>query len=117
MKILIVDDNESITQMMVKYLKLKKLDCTAVNNARNALALILEQKFDVIFLDLAMPEFSGFDIIDSLEKNDKLKENKIIIFSASNVSQEIIDGLLRRGVHSTISKPAPMTHLLQAIGV
>jgi DNA-binding response OmpR family regulator len=60
-KILLIDDNESITEMMAKYVAGKGHDCTVANDGRNGLTLIEQEKFDIILLDLAMPEFTGVD--------------------------------------------------------
>ena len=64
MKILVVDDNESISSMLKKFLTIKGHDCTASQDGRNALDMMVREKFDVIILDLAMPEFTGYDIIN-----------------------------------------------------
>ena len=47
-----------------------------------------------------MPDFSGFDVIDELEKTGKLKDQKIIILTASNNPGEQITNLLKKGVYS-----------------
>ena len=115
MKILLVDDNQSITTMMSRYLTIKGHDCTVSNDGRNGLSLIENLKFDVVLLDIAMPEFSGFDLIDALEKKGKLKEQKIIFFTASSVKNEQIEEYLKKGVHSCIRKPVQLETLLKAI--
>ncbi|MGI0059935.1 MAG: response regulator, partial [Nitrosotalea sp.] len=69
MRVLLIDDNESITEMMAKYLTGKGYECTVSNDGRNGLTLIEQEKFNVILLDLAMPEFTGVDVIDHLHKN------------------------------------------------
>ena len=116
MKILIIDDNESITRMMQKYLKLKQHDCIVANQSRNGLQLIRDQKFDVVLLDVSMPELDGIEIVYDLVKTGKIKEQKIILFTASNMSKETIEGLLKQGVHSCIAKPVSMDLLFQTIG-
>lgn len=115
MKILVVDDNESISNMLQKFFKIKGYDCIASLDGRNALDLMLHQKFDAVILDLAMPEFSGYDIIDDLEKNGKLKEQNIIVLTASPISNEISNSLLKRGVKSCLKKPATPDVLLKTI--
>jgi len=115
MKILVVDDNESISNMLQKFFKIKGYDCTVSLDGRNALDLMLHQKFDAVVLDLAMPEFSGYDIIDDLEKYDKLKEQNIIVLTASPISTEISDSLLKRGVKSCLKKPVTPDVLLKTI--
>lgn len=116
MKLLIVDDNKSITDMLAKYLPLKGIEVTVANSGKDGLTMIQNQKYDAILLDLAMPEFSGYDIIYNLEKNGNIKALKIIIFTASSVSKEIIKNLVNKeGIKTCVKKPVPMKELVQVI--
>jgi DNA-binding response OmpR family regulator len=117
MNIHVVDDNESITQMLKKYFTLKGHACTVSNSGRNALTLIEDQKFDVILLDLAMPEFSGRDIVSHLVKSGKIKNTNIVVLTASSPSMDYEDELKEMGVHSILKKPIDpdsiMNHIQQ----
>jgi len=115
LNILIVDDNQQITKMLTTFLELKNHKCTVANDGKRGLELIQENKHDVILLDLAMPEFDGYAIIKSLESNDMLKNNKIIVFTASTITQEELDKLVERGVNSYILKPIDIDLLLSKI--
>lgn len=112
LEILIIDDNEQITKMLTTFLELKEHKCTVANDGKEGLALIKENRHDVILLDLAMPEFDGYSVIDDLEKNNMLKDHKIIVFTASTITQEELDGIVNRGVSSYILKPIDIDILL-----
>jgi len=116
MKILLIDDNETITEMMAKYLTAKGHQCSVANDGRTGLALILEKKYDTVLLDLAMPDFTGVDVINSLHQSGKIKENKIILFTASSITDGEIDNLIKKGAHSCLKKPVKLAVLLQVIG-
>ncbi|MDH2907305.1 MAG: response regulator [Candidatus Nitrosotalea sp.] len=116
MKILLIDDNESITEMMSKYLTGKGHECIVANDGRNGLTMIEQEKFDVILLDLAMPEFTGVDVIDHLYENGKIKKHKIVLFTASSVTDEEIQKLVKKGAHSCLKKPVKLEVLLKTIG-
>ncbi|MGI0087307.1 MAG: response regulator [Nitrosotalea sp.] len=116
MEILLIDDNEDITTMMHKYLTIKGHGCTVSNDGRNGLTLIEQQKFDVVLLDLAMPEFTGIDVVESLYSSGKIKNKKIILFTASSVKDEEIKKLIKKGVHSCLKKPVKLEALMKAIG-
>jgi len=116
MKILLIDDNETITEMMSKYLTVKGHQCSVANDGRTGLTLISEKKFDVVLLDLAMPDFSGVDVVDNLHKSGKIKENKVVLFTASSISDGEIEALLKKGAHSCLKKPIKLAVLLQVIG-
>lgn len=105
LKILIVDDNEQITKMLTTFLELNDHECTVANDGSEGLKIIKENAHDVILLDLAMPEFDGYSVIKDLEKNNLLKEHKIIVFTASTITQDELEGLVKRGVSAYILKP------------
>lgn len=115
MKILLIDDNKSITDMLTKYLTIKGHECSTTNSGRNSVSLISSDDFDVILLDLSMPDFSGYDVLDSLEKDDKIKGNKIIVFTASAVSGSEISEFKNRGVYACIKKPVQLKELLKIL--
>ncbi len=115
LEILIIDDNEQITKMITTFLELKEHKCTVANDGKEGLAIIKESRHDVILLDLAMPEFDGYSVIKDLEENNMLKEQKIIVFTASTITQEELERLVNRGVASYILKPIDIDLLLAKI--
>ena len=116
MKLLIVDDNKDITTMLSKYLLMKGFDCTVSNDGKDGMNLIKNGLFDRVILDMAMPDFGGMDIINELEKSNKLKDNKIIIFTASSISEDEVSDLLKKdGIVSLLRKPVQLNELLTAI--
>ena len=118
MKLLIVDDNTSITDMLSKYLTIKGNDVSVVNSGRNAVNMIKSNKFDTILLDLSMPDFSGIDVIETLEKEGELKNQKIVLFTASSVANETIDHLLEKdGIKTCLKKPVKLGELVQTISI
>ncbi|MEO9276326.1 MAG: response regulator [Nitrososphaera sp.] len=115
-KTLLIDDNQDITTMLSKYLTLKGHECIVSNDGRNGLTLIENEPFDVILLDLAMPGFTGVDIIENLNKSGKIKDKKIVVFTASSVKDDVIQDLIKKGAHSCIRKPVKLDVLMKAIG-
>ena len=115
MKILIVDDNKDITKMFSKYMTIKGHSCSVANDGRSGLNLIENQTFDAIILDLAMPEFSGSDIIDALCKSGKIKNLNIVTLTASSISYDDESMMKSKGVHSCLKKPIDPDVLLDHI--
>ena len=85
MKILGIDDNEDINNVMKDVFESAGHDFTSVNNGRDGIKLIREHHFDVVLLDIAMPKFSGKDVIDVLVKDGIIKKQPVIVFTASSV--------------------------------
>jgi len=115
MNVLLIEDNETLTRMMSKFFRIKKIDCTVLNDGTEGLEQILEKKHDIVLLDLAMPDISGYDVIESLEKKDMLKDIKIIVLTASSLSDQELDELVKKGVCACLRKPVEMNRLLEVI--
>jgi len=115
MKILLIDDNEDITKMLQKYMTLKGHSCSVANNGLSGLDLINKQTFDVIILDIAMPTFSGNDVIDALHKNGKIKNQNIVTLTASILTGDIESTLKSKGVNLCLKKPIDPDVLLDHI--
>jgi len=105
MKIHIIDDNQDITDMLKTYFTKKGHECSTSNNGHDALAILQNQKFNVILLDIAMPEFSGLDIVENLYKNDKIQGLNIIVLTASSISEDHNEQLKKKGVKAILKKP------------
>ncbi len=112
MKICIIDDNTSITNMFAKLAKIKGHDCVISNDGRTGLSLLENGTFDVAILDLAMPEFSGIDIVNSLEKNGMMDKQKILVLTASSISDNEIENIKKLGVKEVLKKPVKLNALL-----
>lgn len=112
MKLLLVDDNKPITTMFSKYFKIKGHDVFVANDGHNALQIIENEKFDAILLDLAMPNFSGRDIVEHLHKKGKINDKLIVSLTASSVSDADRDHLIACGLHSVLKKPIDPDELL-----
>jgi len=116
MKILIIDDDQDITGLLSRYLTAKGFENVVTTDPREGLRHIQQEQYDVILLDIAMPEFSGLDIIHALESENILKDQKIIIFSAYHISEPAVNELLEKeGVHSILRKPLKLDTILTAI--
>ena len=115
MNILIVDDNQSITTMVSKYLRLKGNECAVSNSGKEGLEMILQNEYDLIILDISMPEFTGRDIVEHLDKNGMLQEKNIMLFTASAISREEIDGMIKKGLKGALRKPVNLEELDKAL--
>ena len=115
-RILIIDDNKDITEMLSRYLNVKGFDCVVSNDGMNGLNLIKKEKFDTVFLDISIPDFGGLDVIDALEKDHVLKDQRIIIFTSASISNEELQKLIEKdGVESYLRKPVQLSDLIRLI--
>ena len=115
LNVLIIDDNEQITKMISSFLDMSNHDCTVVNEGKEGLELIKTKQYDSIVLDLAMPEFDGYEILDTLQNEDPSQLSKIIILTASSVPIETVRRFKEIGISSCLQKPVNIDQLLLKI--
>lgn len=70
-----------------------------------------------MILDLAMPGFSGFSVLEALEKEDLIKSTNIIVLTATPITNREESLLKRYGVKEIMKKPADMTNLLKLLEI
>ena len=114
MRILLVEDNLEISEVMTVYCGLKKdIDCKVVNSGQEGLERIRNENFDLILLDLAMPEFSGKDVIQSFTR-DQLVQKNVVIFTASS-DPPVLEQMKNTGVKEIFKKPFSLDDLIKLI--
>lgn len=109
---LAIDDNKEITDMLSLYFESQGIEFTAINEGMRGLDAIRNEDPNIILLDLAMPNFSGLDVLDYLKKENLVESRNIIIFTASSVNN---DGLKKIGVKGILKKPVDMNALGELI--
>ena len=62
-----------------------------------------------------MPDFSGYDVINELVKENKIKDQKIIVLTASILDEDAISKLKKSGVYSIQKKPMNVSTLVEMI--
>jgi len=116
MKILGIDDNKDLLQLCEVILTSDGHEYTGISDGKNGLKAIRDEKFDAVLLDLSMPEFSGMDVIDALVKEDIMKKQKVVIFTAASPTKKEIDLFLEKGAHSVLKKPVDPDDLTEFFG-
>ena len=115
-KVLHIDDNQDITNLVSELVKSLDFDYVVTNDPRDGLELIKNEMYDVVLLDMDMPELSGMDIIQILESEKILKDQKIVILSGFPFSFNQQEDLLKKdGIHSCLKKPIDFQRLLAEI--
>ena len=110
-----MDDNEEITEGINFYLSTDQtIDCEVTNDGPQGLERIRNDKFDLILLDLAMPDFSGFDVVKSLKQDGLLESKNIVIFTAST-DQKLFDEMKKAGIKDIFKKPFSINDLTALI--
>jgi len=113
-KILIVDDNPLMVKMYLRYLKRAGFDAETALNGKEAKAKIAEKTYELIILDLMMPEVSGFEVLKTIRANPKNEKTKVIVASALN-DKEIVDLCFQLGANYFITSPVSYQSLIDKV--
>lgn len=115
--VLIVDDSKTIRAIIIKTLKLAKLDIGEIYEAANGqegLKCIQEKPVHVILSDLNMPVMSGLEMVAEMEKDGILNDIPVIVVSTDG-STKRIEELKKIGVRAYIRKPFTPESIGEAI--
>lgn len=77
--------------------------------------MIRKGSFDAVLLDLAMPDFTGYDVIDELENDNLLKDQKIIVLTATTLTDATTRKLKKSGIYSIQNKPMNVNTLSEVM--
>lgn len=103
-KILIVDDESSIRDMLRVALEMAEYQVLEAGNAQEALGLIVDEKPDLILLDWMMPGTNGIELARRLKRDEVTAEIPIIMLTAKSEEDNKIQGL-EVGADDYITKP------------
>lgn len=114
MKILVAEDSERLSRSLQTGLTKSGFTVDVVHNGKHAIHCLELSEYEVIILDIMMPEMDGFGVLDwlALSKNN----SKVIILSAKDTVAERVEGL-ERGAHDYLVKPFAFDELLARIRV
>jgi DNA-binding response OmpR family regulator len=114
MRVLVIDDSKDVTEVVRYYCESKQIECLTANSAVEGLAFINNTKFDLVLLDMAMPEVTGLDVIKHLKMKKLLKTMPIVIFTASS-DPKLLSEVARLGVTERLKKPCGVAELDRVI--
>lgn len=112
--ILVVDDSSTNVFLLESFLKNKGYNIISTQSGEEALSIIKKGKIDLLLLDMMMPDISGFDILDAINKNEQFKNIKIILVTVVD-RDERIEKILENPNIDYVQKPIILNRLLSKI--
>jgi len=110
-KVLLVEDEKSIADGIIYNLKNEGLKVTHVDEGKIALDIFDEEHFDLLILDIMLPEVSGLEICQSIRKSSNVP---IIMLTAKDDENDKIRGL-EMGADDYITKPFSVKELISRV--
>ena len=102
--LLVADDNRMNRLKLSGVLKQQGHTVLTAENGRQALEMIHEQAFDVILLDIIMPELDGYGVLENLKKDSGLRDIPVIVISALDELDSIAQ-CIKLGAEDYLLKP------------
>ena len=114
--VLVVEDDRMLCQLVELVLHRKGWNVTCAHDGHAALDLLRRDLPDVLLLDLMLPDTSGFDVLDWIEKTNPSWLPHVIIFTAA--SSKVIAGLERKHrMCRILRKPFDITELVNGVAL
>ncbi len=101
-RVLVVDDEKIISSSIARVLARAAHTVSTANNGLEALAILQKESFDLVILDLLMPEIGGGEVLDWLHSNRP--QTRVILMTAYG-DQHLKEDLHRRGAARVLAKP------------
>lgn len=112
MKLLIADDEQKIRELITKYAVFEGYEVTGAENGMQAIDMAKKDRFDLIIMDIMMPELDGFSASREIRKTQNIP---IILLSARGEEYDKIHGF-ELGIDDYVVKPFSPKELLLRVG-
>jgi len=113
--VLIVDDNEMNRDLLSRRLKRQGHTIVMAENGQAALNILRSQPFDLILLDIMMPEMNGYQVLEHLKQDPDLRHIPVIMISALDDMESVVR-CIELGAEDYLFKPFNPTLLKARIG-
>jgi DNA-binding NtrC family response regulator len=110
-QVLVVDDNEGVTEVMAKILR-DGYDVTTTTDAREAMSLLERREFDVVLTDVRMPGASGFDLLAAARR--RANPTSVVLMTAFASIPDAVNAM-RQGAFDYVAKPIEAEEVLLVV--
>lgn len=120
MKILLIEDNLLNQKVVMFNLKNLNFDITAIVNGREALEELKKNRYDLILMDIMLPEMNGIEITKKFrvfEKEQGIKNRVPIIALTANTYDNDRDKCIAAGMNEYLAKPFTAQELIDVINI
>jgi signal transduction histidine kinase/CheY-like chemotaxis protein len=112
--VLVVDDEPINRRVLENHLKLAGYRVVEANDGNEALKLVKQRAFDLILLDIMMPNMSGYEVCDVIRKTYSPSQLPIVLLTAKNRVSDLVAGF-NVGANDYLTKPFSKNELLSRI--
>lgn len=113
-RILIVEDEPQLARLLQLELQFEKFESTIANNGREGLTIFQREHYDLVLLDVNLPEMDGFQVLESIRNTGST--TPVILLTAKDDIKDKVAGL-NLGANDYVTKPFEFEELLARIRV
>lgn len=112
LKILLIDDEEEFVSTLAQRLEFRGYNAKAVHDGQAGIDTLLDDKFDMVILDLMMPGIDGLETLKQIKEN--LPDQKVILLTGHGSTKAGMEGM-RLGAVDYLMKPIDIKDLIEKI--
>jgi two-component system phosphate regulon response regulator PhoB len=112
--VLIIEDEEDAAELFAEMMRVSGFRVLKTSNSTPALTMMVDEKPDVIILDIMMPEISGLDILRQMRRDPQLANIPAVVVSAKSMPADIKNGM-EAGASTYLTKPVGFLDLKEAV--
>ncbi|MBN2417298.1 sigma-54-dependent Fis family transcriptional regulator [bacterium] len=113
-KILIVDDDKNISAILVNILDYEGYECEFASNGKSALAKLKKNPYDLVLLDLALPDISGLEVLKEAVDDGNFHTPQVVMISGQGTIHTALRAT-RMGAYDFLEKPLDSERILVTI--
>lgn len=103
-RILVVDDSPTVCERFYVFLKQRGYACYAMRDARQALEAVEKNQYDMVFLDVVIPEMDGYTLCRKIKAMPSYKHIPVVLLTSRDLTTDRVHGLLS-GCSHYLTKP------------
>ena len=113
LRILVVDDEEAICRLVLKYLSIDGYEAEAATSGKTAVRMVGEEFFNIVFLDIVMPGISGIEVLERIKEISPKTE--VIMMTGSLMNSELRKEQKKKGASGFLLKPFKIEEIVKII--
>ncbi|MDP5253422.1 MULTISPECIES: response regulator [unclassified Vibrio] len=115
MKILVCDDSAVARKAIISHLtSSNEVDISETSDGLQAMSVLKKEEFDLVLLDLTMPKFDGYQVLNAIHRDNAISYRPKIIVISGDIQKEAIKKCLALGANTFLSKPFVFQQLKNA---
>lgn len=112
MSILIVDDDVSMSKTLSAVLKRKGYNVTVADSGFDAIGMVKNNPYDMIFMDVRMP---GMDGVEAFERIQKIRPDAVVMMMTAFAVEDLVQKALNEGAYGIIYKPLDIDKIIASL--